>query len=94
MTTQTNKIKMSSDKKSLKPIDWMELLCEKPELASECNCWSEFDGSEWGTLLLGQPQFADKCTCWSEFDDVQWQCLRLLQPKLADKYEKKFRKWS
>lgn len=63
---------------------WLALLIEKPELASKCDKWEEFNTVDWSRLLSEQPQFADKYDKWEEFSVSNWKTLLLAQPQFVN----------
>lgn len=71
-------------------LEWAKRLCEKPELAAECD-WTAFDGNAWHCLLCKQPQFAERCNWsfsrdWSD-EKGRWYWVTLLgeQPQFAER---------
>ena len=82
--------------------EWIEILKENPDRASECDVWDEFDGADWSSLLIVQPCFAEKC----DWDKLVyrgfglggrmgwWVALLSVQPQFADKCDfSRFDKW-
>ena len=72
----------------LEMADWADLLEDRPQFASHCRSWQDFNGEDWVILLSEQAQFESQCNeqnGWSKIDSQGWCELLQMQSGFAGK---------